>query len=63
MYQIHKNLRADATNNTSDACIANLEKNCSGNCIKLSVAPDGKSYVMSIPATGQKETFQTRAAH
>ncbi len=60
MYQIHKNLRADSTNNTSDDCIANLEKNCSGNCIKLAVAEDGKSYEVSIPATGYKRSFQTK---
>lgn len=61
MYQIHKNLRDDSTNNTSDEYIANLEAHCAGNCIKLSVAPDGQSYTISIPATGHKRTFQTKA--
>jgi competence protein ComEC len=64
MYQIHRNLRNDgATNNAPNECIANLEANCAGNYIKLSVAPDGKSYTISIPATGHKQTFQTRTAH
>ena len=61
MYQIHRNLRADSENNTADEYIANLDRKCSGNCIKLSVAPDGKSYTISIPATGHKRTFQTKS--
>jgi competence protein ComEC len=60
MYQIHRNLRADSENNTASEYIANLEANCKGNYIKLSVAPDGKSYTVSIPATGHKRTFQTK---
>ncbi|MDB6023118.1 MAG: Beta-lactamase domain protein [Pedosphaera sp.] len=61
MYQVHRSLRADSTNNTPDEYIANLDAHCAGNCIKLSVAPDGKSYTISIPATGHNRTFQTRA--
>jgi competence protein ComEC len=60
MYQIHRNLRADSENNTANEYIANLEAKCAGNYIKLSVAPDGKSYTISIPATGHKRTFQTK---
>jgi len=59
-YQLHKSLRADAKDNTADEYIANLERQCAGNCIKLSVAPDGKSYTISIPATGHQRTFQTK---
>ena len=60
MYQIHRNLRSDSLNNTAGDYIANLEEKCSGNYIKLSVAPNGKSYTVSIPATGQKRTFKTQ---
>ncbi|TAL06628.1 MAG: MBL fold metallo-hydrolase [Verrucomicrobia bacterium] len=60
MYQLHKNVRDDNENNTEDAFIANLAEQCAGNYIKLSVAPDGKSYTVTIPATGHKRTFQTR---
>jgi len=60
MYQVHRNGRADSENNTADEFIANLEEKCVANFIKLSVAPDGKSYTVSIPATGHKRKFQTR---
>ena len=60
MYQLHKNLREDKENNTSDDLIANLERDCKGAYIKLSVRPDGKSYVVSIPARGYQREFQTK---
>jgi len=60
MYQIHKNLCGDSENNTVSECIANIEGH--GNYIKLSVAPDGKSYTVSIPATGHKRMFQTKSS-
>lgn len=60
MYQVHKNLRADKENNTTDDLIANLERDCAGHYIKLSVRPDGKSYVVMIPARGHERVFQTR---
>jgi beta-lactamase superfamily II metal-dependent hydrolase len=60
MYQVHKNIRDDAGNNTSDEFIANHAEPCTANYIKLTVAPDGKSYTVSIPATGHTRTYQTR---
>ena len=61
MYQLHKNLRTDGdVNNTGDEFIANPGQQCAANYIKLSVAPDAKSYAISIPATGHTRTFQTR---
>ena len=60
MYQVHKNVLA-VENNTGDEFIANNEEQCAGNFIKLTVAPDGKSYTVSIPATGHTRTFETRA--
>lgn len=60
VYQVHKNLRPDgALHNVPDAQIANLERECRGNYIKLSVASDGGSYTVSIPANGHERTFQT----
>lgn len=59
MYQIHKNLREDSENNTADEYIANLEKDCAANYIKMTVAPDGKSYTIAIPAKGRSREFKT----
>jgi hypothetical protein len=59
MYQVHKNVR-DA-HNTGDEFIANLEEKCSGNHLRLTVAPDGRSYTMRVPGTPHARTFTTRA--
>lgn len=66
MYQVHKDLRADhLANNTADEFCANLVSTqrpagSPGNIIKLSVAPDGKSYTITIPATGHTKTYTTK---
>ena len=60
MCQVHKNVRADSENNTSDDHIANLEEKCAAHFIKLSVAEDGKTYTVSIPASGHTRTYQTK---
>jgi len=62
VYQVHKNLRDDgATNNVAAEYIANLEEQCKGNYIKLSVAPDAKSYTVSIPANKHERTYKTKS--
>jgi hypothetical protein len=61
MYQMHKNLRADGhANNAPDEYIANLEKNCKGNYIKLSVDPTGNEYTVGIPANRHTATYRTK---
>jgi beta-lactamase superfamily II metal-dependent hydrolase len=59
MWQIHQNLRGTNNVNTDTNYIANLTANCVGNAIKCSVDPDGKSYTVSIPATGVSKTYST----
>ena len=61
IYQVHKNLRPDGSvNNVPDQFIANHGRECKGHYLKLSVAPDGKSYAVSIPAHGHTRTYETR---
>ena len=63
IYQLHKNLRPDGTiNNTKNEFIANPERECNGHYVKLSVAPDGATYTVSIPAHGHKRTYQTKGS-
>jgi beta-lactamase superfamily II metal-dependent hydrolase len=62
VYQVHKNLRPDGdTSNVKDEYIANKEKDCQGNFIKLSVAADAKSYSVSIPANGHSRRYDTKS--
>lgn len=62
IYQVHRNVRpGEAHVNTDQALIANIEEGCEGNYIKLSVARDGKSYTVSIPAKEHTRTFTTKA--
>lgn len=62
IYQIHKNLRADAENNTEASHIANLEKECAANLIKVSVEEGGGRYTVGIPATGHARSFESKAS-
>ena len=64
LYQLHENVRAgEEKHNTTTNQIANFGElgwQCPGNVIKLSLAPGGSSYTISIPASGHTRTFQTR---
>ena len=65
IYQIHKSMNAPAEENRADEFIANLEEakpadKCPANVIKMSVAADGMSYTISIPANGHSRTYQTK---
>jgi len=61
VYQVHKNLRPDgATGNVADEYIANKERECQGNYVKLSVAADGKAYTVGIPANKHERKFETK---
>lgn len=50
---------ADALN-TSVQQIASADKDCKGEGIRLSVAADAKSYIVSIPSTGFSKIYETR---
>lgn len=62
IYQIHRNLRADAENNTDKEMIANLEKDCAANYIKVSVEEGGGSYTVSIPGNGHSRKFESKGS-
>lgn len=58
VYQVHRNLQSPTVNAPPDYC-AN-DGGDGGNYVKLSVAPDGRSYTVTIPSTGHQRTFPTR---
>lgn len=58
IYQVHRNQRDPAVNAPADHCANDTE--AGGNYLKLSVAPDGRSYTVSVPSTGHHRTFTTR---
>lgn len=60
IYQLHRNLRTADKDNAMSGYIANEEESCQGNFIKLSVAPNSRSYVVSIPAKQISRKYRTR---
>ena len=67
LYQVHQSFNVSTDQNTAPEFIANQANvrgaeaaKCPANLIKLSVAPDGKSYTVSIPSSGHSVTYQTK---
>ena len=61
-YQLHKNAATGALENADADCIANPEEKCEGEPIRLAVAPDAKSYAVTVGWKGKTRRFETRAA-
>ena len=64
MYQLHENVRPDGdVNNVKNrehiANHGNLGNECKAHYIKLTVAPDGRSYTVTVPSTGHSRQFDT----
>ncbi|MEO5961318.1 MAG: MBL fold metallo-hydrolase [Opitutaceae bacterium] len=64
-YQIHKSMNVPAEENAPAEFVANTDsppdgKN-DGNFIKMSVAPDGKTYTIDVSSTGHSRTYKTKA--
>lgn len=62
VYQLHRNVRLKADEQTPLEFIANDSETatCKGVFVKASVAPDGASYTVQIGADGKPREFQTR---
>jgi competence protein ComEC len=70
-YQVHRSFQPGlpAGANAADEFIANRDDlagrdaiKCPGNVIQMSVAPDTKSYRISIPANHQSQMYRTRSS-
>jgi beta-lactamase superfamily II metal-dependent hydrolase len=59
-YQLHKNVRGDSQNSTSDELIANVDEKCSAGYIHMRVDPGGRRYTIAIPGTGHRAEYSTR---
>ncbi|HET6862257.1 MAG TPA: MBL fold metallo-hydrolase [Pyrinomonadaceae bacterium] len=58
IYQLHRNVRTNA--NAPAQYVANDDELCHGEFIKLSVAPGGKSYTVTVPAKKISRQYQVR---
>ncbi len=61
IYQMHRNMKATDSENAEPNMIANDgRKKESGNIIHLSVAPDAKSYTVTLGEKGKPKMYRTR---
>ncbi len=62
IYQMHRNLQSADQENTDPALIANKgpSDKCAAEGIHLAVAPDGKSYEVTVGHEGKARRFETR---
>ncbi len=61
IYQLHRNVATSAQDNVDPEFIANLDQNCQAEPIRLSVAPDGRSYTVTVGSKGKPRKYETRA--
>jgi beta-lactamase superfamily II metal-dependent hydrolase len=61
IYQLHRNLDVGSQENAPAGFIANPDEKCAAEPIKLSVAPDGKSYGVTVGRGGKPRRYPTRA--
>lgn len=60
IYQLHRNVTVGAQENADPEFIANPQEKCLGESITLSVAPDARSYTVTVGSTGKPRRYQTR---
>jgi competence protein ComEC len=60
VYQMHRAMRDGAVNTAEDR-IANRDVECAGQGIAMTVSSDGRTYTVSVPSTGHRKEYQTRA--
>jgi beta-lactamase superfamily II metal-dependent hydrolase len=60
IYQMHRNVQVGAQENTDPQFIANPDEQCRGESIKLAVAPDARSYTVTVGSMGKPKRYFTR---
>ncbi len=60
IYQMHRNVMASAGENTDPEFIANADEDCKAEPVSITVAPDGKSYSVTVGGTNHTRKYETR---
>jgi len=60
IYQMHRNITASASENTDPNFIANADENCKAEPIWITVAPDTKTYTVTVGGTNHTRKYETR---
>jgi hypothetical protein len=60
IFQMHRNLLSTPEENTDSEYIANAAEKCNAEIIKLVVAPDAKSFTVTVGSNGKPRRFETR---
>jgi competence protein ComEC len=60
LFAVHRNVQTEPIANAEPALTANDVEQCSGEYVRLSVAPDAKNYTVTVPSKKTSRTFATR---
>jgi hypothetical protein len=60
VFQVHRNVETTAADNTTAALVANDDEACTGQWIRLRVAPDAKRYTVEIPGKRTSLSYDVR---
>lgn len=60
IYQVHRNVGSGPAENTDPEFIANPDEKCQAESIKLAVAADGKSYVVTVGSKGKGKKYEVK---
>lgn len=60
IYQLHRNIKSSPQDNTDPEFIANSEQQCKGESIRLEVAPDARSYSVTVGSNGRPRRYEVR---
>ncbi|MDQ3684558.1 MAG: hypothetical protein M3430_03020, partial [Acidobacteriota bacterium] len=60
IFQLHRNVLTGDSDNAPADHVANDAENCQAAHVKLTVAPDGKTYHVEIPSKNVRRSFTTR---
>jgi hypothetical protein len=61
IYQMHRNVTVGPAENTDADLIANDAEKCNAEAIQVSVAPDSKTYTVTVGKAAKSRQYQTRA--